>query len=390
MGRTLDLLSRDPDAWTVDEIAFLLSLDKASQGDPTGDQDLFAASAAACDAEVGSAVFVRSIIEFSNICAKNCFYCGLRRDAQQTRYTMDPDTILEGVHETLARGIRSVVLQSGEVPTAARLDWLCALLERIKAETSIDPTSGEPCEPINVVISVGEYSEADYARLRVAGAHRVLLRIETSDPDIYARLHPNDEMHSWHTRVECVRRLDRTGYMTGSGLLIAFPGQTVRQAAADLKFLVGLPVDMVGMGPYVPQPGTPLAQEYDRLYPTAEARRQQRVAAAALTVRMTAVLRLLRPSINIAATTALQAISPGARRLALQVGANVVMPVMTPQAFREQYALYEGKAAIGDASQEAYEALGRLVASAGKHIVYGTPGNPQAWLNKWLRRLGGM
>ncbi len=302
---------------------------------------LFAAADRVRAAAVGDDVHLRGLIEFSNHCHRNCLYCGLRRDQRAlSRYRMGPEEILDSARAAAGLGYRTLVLQSGEDPhfTAAALS---DLVRRIKRE----------CE-VAVTLSVGERPASDYARLREAGADRFLLRIETSSPRLYQRLHPGSD---WQTRRECLETLRRLGYQVGSGVMIGLPGQSLAMLAEDLLFLQSLDLDMIGVGPFIPHPETPLAGE--------EGGRLE------LALRSVALLRLLCPQALIPATSALEALNPAGRRLGLQAGADVIMPNATPLMYRRRYQLYPGKVGLEKEAAECRRLAEELVVSLGRRVA---------------------
>lgn len=271
-------------------------------------------------------------------------YCGLRRsNTGAQRYRLTPQQIIEMAQKAVTYGYKTVVLQSGE-DTWFDTDKLCHILREIKKWD------------IAVTLSIGEKTREEYAAYRAAGADRYLLRIETTDKALYEKLDP---AMSWDNRVRCLQDLKTLGYEVGSGSLVGLPGQTVESLAQDLLFFQELPVDMAGIGPFIPHPHTPLAQE------TADGHFE-------LALRMMALMRLLLPDINIPATTAMETLHPQGRLLALQCGANVVMPNVTEGDYRKKYELYPGKICTGDSPaqcrgciQSKIESIGRVV-SPGK------------------------
>ena len=317
-----------------------------------------AARAYAVKTEVwGKRVALRGLVEVSNVCARNCLYCGIRRgNAKTARYRMDEDEILAAVAWAAENRYGSVVLQSGETDDEPSALFFERVLRRIRAELG---------DGIGITLSLGERHRDVYRRWLDAGANRYLLRIETSDPELFARIHPAEQ--SWRTRLECLRTLRHLGYITGSGVMIGLPGQDVDSLARDIEFLRDEGVDMVGMGPYIAHPDTPLAAEAPRL-----AREQ----LLDLSLRMIAAVRLAIPDANIAATTALQAIDPEGREKGLLAGANVVMPNITPRKYRGDYLLYPGKPCTEEDSELCRGCLERRVKSIGEEIAWGERCDP--------------
>lgn len=276
----------------------------------------------------GSKCYLRALIEMGNVCAKDCLYCGIRRSNRHAvRYMLDDDAIISAVRASLAAGYRSIVLQGGEQCS----DSFTLRIERLLDKISRLSPDGGPA----VTLSLGEQSLSTYLRWRQAGARRYLLRIESSSRHLYSRIHPADPLHSFDRRLEALMSLREADYQVGTGVMIGLPGQTAAHLAADIRFMQRMDIDMCGMGPYMEHRHTPLYSLRATIPPPAERLR--------LSLRMVALLRLVMPDINIAATTAMQAIDPNAREEALRMGANVIMPNMTPQQAKTDYALYENK-----------------------------------------------
>ena len=276
-------------------------------------------------AEVGPAVYVRGLIEVSNRCRKNCSYCGIRSGNHAIRrYTLEPEEIVAAAELAERQRFGSIVLQSGERKDERFVSFIETVIHRIRERTSL-----------GITLSMGEQSVSTYRRWFAAGAHRYLLRIETSNRELYARLHP--PTHRFDARLQCLHDLRDIGYIVGTGVLIGVPGQTDEDLARDLILMRDLDVDMIGMGPWVPHSQTPLANA-----PALPSTRRLQ-----LSLRMISLARLLLRDVNIASTTALETIHPKGRELGLAAGANVVMPNITPEDVRGHYALYDGKPQTG-------------------------------------------
>ena len=289
---------------------------------------------------VGDGVHLRGLIEFSNICRQDCMYCGLRRDnGKIERYRLDADTIVALAEKAKGYGYRTVVLQSGEDAhfTAERL---AEIVRRIHA---LD---------LAITLSVGERPREDYAAWRAAGADRYLLRIETTNAELYERLDPG---MSYENRVRCLRDLRELGYEVGTGSLIGLPGQTVKMLARDILFYQEIDADMIGIGPLIPNGDTPLGEAAPGDWH--------------LTRRMVALLRLLLPEANIPATTAMETMMPRGRELVLASGANVVMPNVTEGDYRRKYALYPGKICVADTPADCRACMGGRIAAMGRHVA---------------------
>lgn len=287
---------------------------------------LFAKAAAARDTAIGDGVYLRGLIEYSNICSKNCLYCGIRRGAACDRYTLTEDDVLKAARYAWTNGYGSVVIQGGENTSPGHIATITSLVRRI-----VEFSSGE----LGITLSLGEQTIDTYREWLDAGAHRYLLRIEASNESLYRRIHPNDDRHDYKRRLQALYDLRTAGYIVGTGVMIGLPFQSVEDLADDLLFMRDFDIDMCGMGPYIVSEGTPLAEHAAELQP--ELWRMQ------MTLKMIAVLRLLMPDINIAATTALQAIDPDGRLKAIAAGANVVMPNLTPDEMKGNYSLYNNK-----------------------------------------------
>ena len=259
-------------------------------------------------------VHLRGLIELSNVCRKSCLYCGVRRGNDKVeRYTLTEDEVVECARLAHQLNYGSVAIQSGERNDPEFVAMITRLVRRIK---EIDNGS------LGITLSLGEQSEETYRQWFEAGAHRYLLRIESSDEELYYRIHPRDERHDFHRRLDCIDTLLALGYQTGTGVMVGLPFQTLDILAGDLLFFREKDVAMVGMGPYIPHPDPPLYPYADRI-PAAEDR-------MTLTLKMIAILRLMMPEINMVAATANQTIDPLGREKAIRAGANVIMPNLTP------------------------------------------------------------
>ena len=320
---------------TLPELTALLA-----DADPAAEAALAAAADRVRAAFVGAGVHLRGLIEFSNICRQSCMYCGLRRDnAAVHRYRLTPAEILALAEKARDYGYRTVVLQSGE-DAWFTADRLAALLRRIKALGLV------------ITLSIGERSREEYQMLRAAGADRFLLRIETTDAQLYARLHPG---MSFAHRVLWLQGVRSLGYEVGTGCLVGLPGQSIESIARDILFFQELDADMVGIGPLIPNGDTPLADAAPGDFH--------------LTRRVVALLRLLLPEANIPATTAMETLQPDARRIILQSGANVVMPNVTEGDYRRWYALYPGKICVKDTPEDCRGCLEAKIQSIGRSIA---------------------
>ncbi|MGN0852835.1 MAG: [FeFe] hydrogenase H-cluster radical SAM maturase HydE [Kiritimatiellia bacterium] len=303
----------------------------------------------------GKVVALRGLVECSNVCAKDCLYCGIRRgNGKVKRYRMSADEIVEAAAWAAENGYGSVVLQSGEIQSEENTAFYEQVVSRLHARFGDD---------LGITLSLGEQPPETYRRWRLAGAHRYLLRIETSNAQLYARIHPRG--HCWSARLECLRALRGEGFIVGTGVMIGLPGQTEDDLAGDIEFFRRENVDMIGMGPYLPHPDTPLA-----------AADGARLPAMELTLRMIALTRLALPETNIAATTALQALAPDGRERGILAGANVIMPNVTPRRYRREYLLYPGKPCVQDSSEFCRGCIERRIEAIGETIAWGRRMDP--------------
>ena len=359
--RLHDLLhkaSGAPKSIGPDELERLLSLERRE------DLDLLYEAAYAVKLKCcGKGVSVRGLVEAGNLCAKDCLYCGIRKsNSAVERYSLDEDAIAAAAEEAKRLGYASLVIQSGEIESEAHTVFIENVLRRIA-----------PLD-LGVTLSLGEQSEEVYARWRAAGATRYLLRIETSNPLLYAAVHPAE--CSWERRVECLRALRRTGYQVGTGVMCALPGQTARDLARDIVFYGEMDVDMIGMGPYIPHPDTPLAAGAPVM--PAESRLE-------LGLKMIAATRLYLHDVNIAAATALQALAHDGRERGVKAGANVLMPNVTETRWRRAYRLYAGKPCLDENASLCRNCLDRRLASIGESLLYGTRGDSRHYAARAAR-----
>lgn len=299
---------------------------------------------------MGDDVFIRGIVEFSNICANDCLYCGIRASNRNIkRYTMQPEEILEAAHAMAKSQQTTIVLQSGETP-GIRDKELGEIIGRIKKETSL-----------TVTVSVGNRSYDTYNYWRECGMDRYFLRFETSDPALFDKLHPGSTLAE---RLTCLNDLQTLGIQTGSGFMVGLPGETLQTLADNILLCRKLDLDMIGIGPFIPHPDTPLGHRENPYDGNPE-----------VFFKALAILRIFNPDAHIPATTAFDAVFPGeGRNIALQRGANIFMPNNTPLAYRKDYLLYPGKPGVDEsADQSLYSAVTR-VQSLGRTVGKG-PGH---------------
>lgn len=291
----------------------------------------------------GDKVYIRGLIEFTNYCRNNCYYCGIRRDNKKAeRYRLTKDEILLCCDEGYKLGFRTFVMQGGEDPYYTD-EMICDIVSKIKSRYP-------DCA---VTLSIGEKPRESYQAFFDAGADRYLLRHETADPEHYGKLHP--EAMSLENRKECLFDLKEIGYQVGSGFMVGSPYQTTEKLISDLRFLQKLQPDMIGIGPYITHADTPFAEF--------------KSGNVMLTLRLVSILRLMFPYALIPSTTALGTIHPQGRELGLKAGANVVMPNLSPVSVRKLYSLYENKICTGEEAAQCRGCLERRVESAGYKIV---------------------
>lgn len=299
-------------------------------------------------------VRLRGLIEYSNICRKRCLYCGLRNSTIKVdRYTLTDEEYFSCIEQAIKLNYGSIALQSGERQNEEFINKIEYLIKKTKEISN---------NSIGITLSLGEQTKETYKRWFLAGAHRYLLRIEASDEDLYYKIHQNDELHSYKTRIDCLQNLTEIGYQVGTGVMIGLPFQTIDNLANDILFFKRMQVAMIGMGPYIPHPSTPLWQYRDTI-PTKEER-------MFMTLKMIAITRLVMPQINMVSATANQTIDPLGREKAIQVGANVIMPNLSPTEFRTDYDIYPDKACVQDTAEQCASCLEIRMRSINHTILY--------------------
>ena len=335
---TLSLIQRLSDDRDLSDAGFKEILETDAY-----DGALFAEADRVRRAIYGDEVFLRGLIEFTNVCRNNCYYCGIRAgNANVSRYRLSEDDVLACCESGYALGYRTFVLQGGEDPYYTD-DRMCAIVSAIHGRFP-------DCA---ISLSIGEKPKESYQAYFDAGARRYLLRHETANDAHYRKLHP--ESMSLAARKKCLFDLKDIGYQVGAGFMVGSPYQTTDALIDDLRFLQSLRPDMIGIGPFLTHKDTPFAS-----YPN---------GSLLLTLRLIAVLRLLFPHANIPATTALGTIHPQGREMGLRAGANVIMPNLSPAAVRKSYALYDNKICTGEEAAACRACLERRVRSAGYRVV---------------------
>lgn len=329
--------------------------------DPTRLEELWRMADETRKANVGDAVHLRGLIEVSSYCSRQCGYCGLRSSNQSIdRYRMSADEILECARQAVEFGYGTVVMQSGE-DWGITCAWMADVVRRIKAET-----------PLAVTLSLGERTDEELATWKEAGADRYLLRFETSDPELYRLIHPTPADRPRQDRIGILRVLRELGYEVGSGVMVGIPGQTYDTLANDIDTFRALDLDMIGVGPYISHPATPLGSgAWHREIPPEE----QVPNTESMTYKVVALTRLVAPEANIPSTTALATLNRAqGRETGLRRGANVVMPNLTPVKYREMYEIYPAKVCINETSNECRFCMQVRIQSIGRALGTGQGG----------------
>ncbi len=346
----------DKDNFTKEELIILLSANKEDS------KFIFNKAAEIKKKYVGNKVYLRGLIELSNKCAKNCYYCGIRAGNNKLdRYELSEDEVMEAVDFAYKNNYASLVIQSGERSNKKFTNSILHILKLIQARVINTSQQG-----LAVTLSLGEQTEETYQQWFDAGAKRYLLRIETSDWELYYKIHPNNKKHSYDKRLDCIKYIKKTGYQVGTGVMIGLPFQTIEHLAGDLMFFKDIDIDMCGMGPYIEHKDTPLYKHRDSLFSKEE--------RFSLSLKMVALLRIMMKDINIAATTAMQTLDPQGREKSIKAGANVIMPNLTPVKYRGNYLLYEDKPCLDEEASKCMNCLEARVKIAGDEIAYGEQG----------------
>lgn len=300
---------------------------------------------------VGEKVYRRGLLEFSNICGRDCYYCGIRKsNSNVKRFELDKEEIVDIASWCAREGYGSLVLQSGERNDRDFVSLVEDLVRTIKEKTISDLLP----RGLGITLSCGEQSGKTYRAWFDAGAHRYLLRIETTNPELFDKIHPASA--SLWKRKSCLMDLKDAGYLVGTGVMIGLPGQSEEDLAKDIEFFKEYDIDMIGMGPYIPHRDTPM--------------RNSRSGSMELSLKMVAAVRIAMRNINIAAASALQAIDPMGREKALAFGANVIMPLVTPTEVRRYYQLYDGKPCVNEAAADCTLCLSRRLEGMGRKIGF--------------------
>lgn len=340
MSSKLPLIAELAETRTLPDAGFRALLEGLA---PDEEEALYAAAREARERVYGREVYLRGLIEFTNYCKNDCYYCGIRRSNRRAeRYRLTAEEILDCCRRGYALGFRTFVLQGGEDPYFTD-ERICALVRAIRREHP-------DCA---VTLSIGEKERESYKAYFAAGAERYLLRHETADFAHYRALHP-PELSARH-RQNCLYVLKDIGFQVGCGMMVGSPGQTAEHLLADLRFMEALQPHMIGIGPFIPHRDTPF--------------RDEPAGTLAETLHLLAILRLMFPHVLLPATTALGTIHPLGREKGLLAGANVVMPNLSPAAVRGKYLLYDGKICTGDEAAECRRCMERRIESVGYHVA---------------------
>lgn len=335
-----------------------------SETDEARLETLWAAADEARRRHVGDAVHLRGLVEVSNYCVRGCSYCGIRAGNREVaRYRMPADAIVGCARRAEEFGYGTLVMQAGE-DYGIDAEWMAGVLRRIRRETGLAA----------ITLSLGERPDEDLVLWREAGADRYLLRFETSDEQLYRRIHP-DLPGRVSDRLAILRRLQELGYEAGTGIMVGIPGQTNATIADDIELFRGMDMDMIGIGPYLPHPATPLGREFAERAASADWPADQAPNTELMTCKVVALTRLARPDANLPATTALSLVDKAAGRAhGLMRGANVVMPNLTPLEYRVKYEIYPEKAAVHETAEAINESIMALLASLGRSVGGGAGG----------------
>lgn len=302
-------------------------------------QELFEAADRVRKKYVGDEVHLRGLVEFSNYCKQNCLYCGLRRDNKKVkRYRLKEDEVIRFAKSAADMGYKTIVLQSGEDPYYT-IDKMKYIISEIK---KFD---------VAITLSIGEKTFEEYKAYKDAGANRYLIRIETTDKNLYTKLDPEMD---WENRLKCLQDLRKLGFEVGTGCLVGLPEQTLESLADDILFFKEINADMIGIGPFIPNQNTPLAETKGGKFE--------------LALKVMAITRLLLPDINIPATTAMETLNPNGRIMALQCGANVIMPNVTQGEYRKFYEIYPGKICVNDTPEKCRGCVSAKIQSIGRSV----------------------
>ncbi len=323
------------DSFQKSDLEYLLNIE-----DPKSMEEIFSFADDVRKKHLGDGIYLRGIIEFSNVCEAQCAYCGINTDnGNIERYSLSKDEILESVRLIHAKNIGTVVLQSGQYSLDS--EWFASVIKSIMAEFP----------DMAITLSVGEKTKEEYELWKSAGADRYLLKIETTNPDLYKTLHPGMDINN---RLRCLRELIEIGFQTGCGNLIGLPDQTVSDIASDIIFFAKNNFDMIGIGPFIPHDNTPLASSVP--------------GDVNMVLKTIALTRIITKTANIPATTALGSLEKDFRPEGLKAGANVLMPNFTPLNVKAKYEIYPNKRCITEATGACAACMDGMAGSVGRHV----------------------
>ena len=302
--------------------------------------------------QFGKGIYLRGLVELTNVCRNDCLYCGIRRSNRHIeRYTLTREQVMNCCEQGYQIGFRTFVLQGGEWGEV-RSPWIAEIIAEIRHRWP-------DCA---ITLSLGEHPRETYALWREAGADRYLLRHETHNERLYSLLHPSGMTARY--RLQCLDRLKELGYQVGAGIMVGAPFQSLKTIVEDIQYLIRFSPHMIGIGPFIPQHDTPFGR-----FPA---------GTVDMTARLYAILRLALPQALIPSTTAMASLSPDGRLRGILAGANVVMPNLSPTDTRKQYALYDNKAALGAESAQGIQKLADELATIGYHIEWSRGDHPNA------------
>jgi biotin synthase len=334
--------------FTSNEIVYLLQTESDER------QLIFEKAASIREQYLKNEVYLRGLIEFSNYCIKNCYYCGIRKsNINVIRFILTDEEIFDAARYAYQNKYGSIVLQSGELRSTEFTNRVTNLLQRIHELTD---------NKLRITLSSGEQDIETYRHWFKNGASRYLLRIETTSRNLYSKIHPYNELHSFDKRLKCIYDLKQIGYQVGSGVMIGLPFQSLEELANDLLWMKKIDIDMVGMGPYLEHKETPFYRYKDELL-------SEKIRFD-LSLKMIAILRILMNDVNIAASTAMQSIDKFGREKAINAGANVFMPNITPIKYRENYKLYDNKPCSKENPDDCKNCIETRIALTDSKIAY--------------------
>lgn len=323
---------------TTAEVVYLLNLEKDELS------DLYKKADQIRKDNMGDEVFLRGILEVSNYCKKSCNYCGIRSKTKDiTRYRMPKEEILQACKDMEKNGMTTVVIQAGEDSFLSK-DYIGEILKEIKKDTHLA-----------ITLSLGDQTKETLIHWKDCGMDRYLIRYESSDPTLFEKAHPDDDLT---TRLAFIKTLQELGIQAGSGFLIGIPGQTLEGLAKEILFCTSLKLDMIGIGPFIPHPDTPFGETTNPF-------------EKEVFFKVISIIRILNPKAHIPSTTAFDAIQPNGRNLLLQRGANVFMPNATPQKYRKFYQLYPNKPCVDESGEDCAKCVKGRIISIGRKIGTG-------------------